>query len=157
MTMTDDELADVLGQSQDSPGTPDEEAQSHYFHPEAEEEPPAVVVVVGSFHWDSPGSVTDQLEAWRVDRQPHRVMLITSGCPQGAERVAREYAGLHGWQQQQMRDEELVQLPTAIAFLFVKDESAGATRALEIIEQAKIWHRVTRDSTVRMVSPWADR
>lgn len=116
-----------------------------------------MVIVAGSFHWENESAVHEQLSTWWNGRGDPPVLLITSGCPQGAERHAREFGQAHGWQHSGLRDEELIQLPQAIAFLFIRDESAGATRVLEILDQAKVWHRVTRDETRRVVSPWADR
>lgn len=149
MVMTDDELADVLGQSLDSPGTAPE--------PEPVRELPAMIIVAGSFHWDNEPAVHEQLRAWWDGRSNPPVLLITSGCPEGAEKHARTFGAAHGWDHSGLRDEELIQLPQAIAFVFIRDESAGATRVLDILDRAKIWHRVTRDETRRVVSPWADR
>lgn len=152
MGMTDDELADVLGRSLDSHRTGE--------GPEPEPVPPAqpaVVIVVGSFHWDNEAAVTEQLRSWWNGHGQPAVLLVTSGCPEGAEKHAREFGQLQGWAHSGLRDEELIQLPQAIAFVFIRDRSPGATRALEIIERSKIWHRVNRDETMRVVSPWAER
>lgn len=145
----------VTGQSQDDPvNDPETEPEPS---PGPIDEPRVQVIVVGSFDWASPATVVDVLDTWWTNHGQPPAQIITSGCPHGAEAIAREYAMRNNWQLVQVRDEELVTLTNAIAFVFIKDHSPGAEKALGWIEMAKLWHRIHREETVRQVSPWADR
>jgi hypothetical protein len=140
--MSDDDGG--LAQDSPMPDTPDEQFT-------------ATVIVVGSFAWENEAAVRDVLESWWHEHNSPHINLVTSGCPRGAEETARKIGAEHGWTLTQIRDEELILMSQAIAFAFIKDESAGAEQAVAWLEMGKIWHRVVREDTVRTVSPWATR
>jgi hypothetical protein len=122
-------------------------------------EPPApsVVVVIGSYAWKSPLAVHEVLGEWWAAHEKPPVMLVTSGCPAGAEAAARSFGEANGWQPRVMRDEEMPQLDGAFFFGFVKDFSEGAEKVLETLEGHGVWLRVHRDNTDTVKSPWTSR
>lgn len=150
--MTDPDTGTVPEQFQDDPGID---------QPDVRLTPPVLdrvtVVVVGSQSWEAGAAVEEILSNWWINHGQPPVNLVTSGCPDGAEAAARKFAAGNGWDLIQMRDEELQRLAGAIAFVFIRDQSVGASNVLVTVEQAKMWHRVFRDDTVRQVSAWADR
>lgn len=116
---------------------------------------PTTVIVVGSYEWAFRSVVADSLIGWWVAAGQPPVQLVTSGCPAGAEAIAREVGESHGWQHVTVRDEDLARVD-GLAFAFVKDASAGAERVLESLRPAH-WLRVLRDDTSRVVSQWGER
>lgn len=124
--------------------------------PPAPQKPVQPIIVVGSFDWEGNGAVQEALINWINAHDGVTPMLITSGCPQGAELAARALGEVMSWQMQIMRDEELVQVSNAIVFGFIRDESEGATRVLEQLSR-RVWTRIFRDETVRQASAWVQR
>lgn len=118
--------------------------------------PPILLVVVGSFAWTNRGAVMDAMvELWHAHND-HPFQVVTSGCPAGAELVARDMARDFGWVSTILRDEELDQLPSALVLGFVKDDSRGAS-ALLLRLAGKFWSRTYTERTTRQVSEWAHR
>lgn len=120
-------------------------------------EPPSIVVVIGSFAWTSTHTVHETLEQWWVAHGRPPVVLVTSGCPAGAEASARSYGETVGWQPRVMRDEDLPALEGAFFFAFIRDFSDGAEKVLETLEPRGVWLRVHRDNTDTVKSPWTSR
>lgn len=119
--------------------------------------PPSLVVVVGSYAWKSTLTVHATLEEWWVSHGRPPAVLVTSGCPAGAEASARVFGETAGWQMRIMRDEELPALEGAFFFAFIRDYSEGAEKVLETLEPRGVWIRVHRDNTDTVKSPWTSR
>lgn len=117
--------------------------------------PPTPVIVVGSFAWENAAAVHGALRAWTASQGGVPAVLYTSGCPHGAEAQAVEFATSMGWPTIALRDEELVLVP-APAFVFLRDESSGASALADELRR-RTWTRVMRDDTYRVLTRWADR
>lgn len=117
--------------------------------------PTIVVVVLGSYAWESKTFVSEVLINWWVAAGQPNVNLVTGGSPAGAEAFAREVAENHNWSVTTMRDEEISGLPAYIGYGFIRDNSEieGIIQGLS----ASAWWRVFRDETSRVVSRWASR
>lgn len=118
--------------------------------------PSQPLIIVGSAHWDTWGTVRDAIAAI-LESHP-RVQLITSGCPTGAEWFATEYIKALDDQVPPvtMRDEELINVRNAIVLAFIKDESQGATAVTERMKRV-FWTRVYREDTYPQHSEWSHR
>lgn len=117
---------------------------------------PLVFVVIGSFAWTNSDAVLGALSQVWQEHGNAPVVVVTSGCPHGAEEWARYWAERYNQKTVTMRDEEMQTLSNAICFAFIKDESPGATAALENMKH-RAWCRVYREETLRQVSAWASR
>lgn len=118
--------------------------------------PALTIIVVGSYAWTNKGTVSDALvDLWESHGQPP-IQLLTSGCPLGAELIARDLALGFGWEVVTVRDEELVNIPNAIACVFIKDGSRVASKLAADLER-KMWTRVHSEYTVRQVTEWSNR
>lgn len=118
------------------------------------------LLVIGSFEWSNNGAVVEALSQWEMDHvtDGEGISVFTSGCPQGAEAAAvTAFGNRHNWNFGTIRDESILQLRDMVVFAFIKDESEGATAAVELAKQAGLWVRVFREDTHRVVSPWASR
>lgn len=114
------------------------------------------LIIIGSFGWTNRGAVSDAInELWMLHDKTS-FQIVTSGCPQGAEAIAREMAVGFGWPVVNIRDEELSALPSALVLGFIKDRSLGASELLKTVEE-KFWTRIYAETTVRQVSGWVNR
>lgn len=123
---------------------------------EAEEALPAQpVIVVGSYHWDNLSAVGEVLRAAGEKYDDH-IVLITSGCPSGAEWYAERVAERYGWPAHHLRDEEQVNVENALVFAFIRDGSSGASGQLERLSR-RFWTKVMRDDDIPQLTGWEGR
>jgi hypothetical protein len=135
--------------------TPEEGASAPpYTSPSPPEQLPTNVVVVGSFGFENRLAVYHELGSW-AEGHEGPVVLITSGCPNGAEEFARTYADARRWQVAQLRDESMLSLASAVTFAFIEGESDVVRIADALAE--KFWQRRVTSTTLRRTSPWATR
>lgn len=126
-----------------------------YTSPSPPEQLPTNVIVVGSFSFTDRMAVYHELGTWASAHGDGPVVLITSGCPNGAEQYARDYADHLRWQVVQLRDEIMLSLASAVTFAFIEDDSDVTGIADALAE--KFWQRRVVSKTLRRTSPWANR
>lgn len=112
------------------------------------------IIVVGSASWDNWGAIESALDN-ATSKHPQPIIL-TSGCPTGAEWFAREYAKGRGWTVHEMRDEEFIRVEHAIVIAFIRNESSGATRVTNQLRN-KFWTQTMTDNVAPQHTGWEER
>lgn len=116
------------------------------------------ILITGSRTWDDPETIADALWAatgtlW-ADREIDLadVVVVSGGCPRGADRLCEEAAERAGVRVERhpaewsrlgkragfVRNEEMVNLGADICLAFIKDGSRGASMTARLAEEAGI-------------------
>lgn len=117
--------------------------------------PQQPLLVVGSHDWDNWGAMETAL-AEIIGAHPN-ILIITGGCPTGAEWFARQKAEAYGWPMRSMRDEDMLKLENAIVLGFIKGVRPSATEALLQSLRVRFWTRIIRDEVHPQRTGWEDR
>lgn len=125
---------------------------------------PRRLLVTGSRDWDDTASIEEALAlAWARWGQPASAVLVTGGCPTGADRIAEDWWTAQGLQVERhpadwkkhgraagpIRNHVMVTLGADLCLAFIKGNSAGASGCAAMAETAGLPVR-------RIVAPGED-
>lgn len=99
------------------------------------------MLVTGSQKWTQEGVMEIALLAETIDVPARGIMLVHGACPEGADRIAADFARRRGWDVEahpadwahygnragQIRNERMVSLGADVCLAFIRDQSPGAS------------------------------